>query len=198
MKPLSYHWAIVLESHLHTNFLPTLFVQLSWWWEMQYSRSVSKQVCCRHSDSGPPCAFLSPRGTQEGRIPAIWQPLGCSHSLRQALRNSGCEKHKIQAPYSWEAYERSDFSDPWLLHLPIHRKALNSLTWDIWFPSIHKNTFDAQATCRLLHISKEPDSSRCLLRAVHSGLLECCLLGLSSKNFHQIKYNAQLFGQHYF
>ena len=41
---------------------------------------------------------------------------------------------KIQAPDSWGAYQRDDFSEPRLLHLPIHRKALNSLTWDIWFP----------------------------------------------------------------
>ena len=29
----------------------------------------------------------------------------------------------------------------------IHRKVVNSLTWDIWFSLIHKNTFDVQTTC---------------------------------------------------
>ena len=32
------------------------------------------------------------------RIPVIWQAPGCSHSLWWALRNSGCEKHRILAP----------------------------------------------------------------------------------------------------
>ena len=37
--------------------------------------------------------------------------------------------------------------------LPIHRKALNSLTWDIWFSLIHKNTFDAKILSPLLQMS---------------------------------------------
>ena len=38
-----------------------------------------------------------------------------------------------------------------LLHLPIHRKALNFLTWDIWFSLIKKKkkTFDIQPSCSL-------------------------------------------------
>ena len=30
-----------------------------------------------------------------------------------------------------------DFKEPRLLHLPIHRKVLNSLTWDVWFSLIN-------------------------------------------------------------
>ena len=45
-------------------------------------------------------------------------------------------KCKLLTPESWDAYERNDFSEPKLLFLPIHRKTLNSLTWDIWFPFI--------------------------------------------------------------
>ena len=37
---------------------------------------------------------------------------------------------------SWDAYGRNDFSEPRNLHLPIHRKALNSLNQDIWFSLI--------------------------------------------------------------
>ena len=42
-------------------------------------------------------------------------------------------KNRTLALDSWGAYQRSDFSEPRLLHLPIHWKVLNSLTWDIRF-----------------------------------------------------------------
>ena len=40
-----------------------------------------------------------------------------------------------------DAHLRKNFSDPRFLHLPIHRKVLKSLTWDICF--CHKQSFDA-------------------------------------------------------
>ena len=86
----------------------------------------------------------------EEKIWLIWQPWGCTHSLLWALRNSGCEKPKILAPDSWDAYESNNFSELRLLHLPIHGKALNSLTWDIWFSFINNNLFGVQATCPFL------------------------------------------------
>ena len=49
------------------------------------------------------------------------------------------ETQRILAPDSWDAYERNDFSESGLLHFPIHRKALHSLTWDIWFPLTNNN-----------------------------------------------------------
>ena len=52
----------------------------------------------------------------------------CSHRLRwagESWGNSGYEKYP--------ADQRHDCSEPRLLHLPIHRKVLNSLTWCIWF-----------------------------------------------------------------
>ena len=128
------------------------------------------------------CAFLSPRGIQEGRVPAIWQPLGCTHSLRWALKNSGCEKH-ILAPDSWEAYERSDFTDPRLLHLPIYRKALNSLTWDIWFSLISTNLLLFKLLgicCKLLYYMTPPHPS---WEHFSQGYLRHCLPGLKSKKF---------------
>ena len=68
--------------------------------------------------------------------------------------------------------EMSDFRKPRLLHLPIHRKALNSLTCGVWFSLIHKNTFDGQTTCLLLQTSIQPGSSPQLLRVFLSGMLE--------------------------
>ena len=40
---------------------------------------------------------------------------------------------------NWDAYERNDFSKLRLWLLPLHRKVLNSLTWDIWFSLINNN-----------------------------------------------------------
>ena len=60
-------------------------------------------------------------------------------SLWWALRKFRMWKHGIVAPDSWGAYQRNDFSEPRLLHLPIHRKVPNSLTWDIWFSLIYQN-----------------------------------------------------------
>ena len=49
------------------------------------------------------------------------------------------EKHKILSPDSWDTCESNDFSELRCLNLSIHRKMLNSLTWDIWFPFINNN-----------------------------------------------------------
>ena len=56
----------------------------------------------------------------------------CNHHRRWALRKLRMWKYRILAPDSWGTYQRNDFSEPGFLHIPIHRKALNSLTWDIW------------------------------------------------------------------
>ena len=46
---------------------------------------------------------------------------------------------RILVQDSWDLCERSGFGEPRLLDFPIHRKALNSRTWDIWFPFINSN-----------------------------------------------------------
>ena len=59
------------------------------------------------------------------------------------------KKHRLAAQDSWDAYERNDFTEPRLLHLPIHRKAQNSLTWYVWFSIIYNNLlmFRLSALC---------------------------------------------------
>ena len=123
------------------------------------------------------------KGTRmEENIWLIWQPWGCTHSLLWALRNWGCEKHRTLAPGSWDAYEINNFREPRLLDLPIHGKALNSLTWDIWFSFINSHLFGVQATCPLLQdfcitwVLPSPSWS--------SSPRVICLPGLSSKTFH--------------
>ena len=67
-------------------------------------------------------------------------PVVISHSSQWAT-NSGCEESNLRmlAPDRWGEYERNNFSKPRLLHLHIPRKALNSLTWDIWFSFLNNS-----------------------------------------------------------
>ena len=70
---------------------------------------------------------------REERMPAIQQRSDCTHSLQWALGKLRMWKHRILAPDSWDTYQRNDFSEPRLLHLPTYRKVLNSLTWNTDF-----------------------------------------------------------------
>ena len=63
----------------------------------------------------------------------------CSYPWRFTLRRLRMRKLRALAPGSWGAYQRNDFSEPRLLYLAIYRKALNSLTWNIWFSFINSN-----------------------------------------------------------
>ena len=56
---------------------------------------------------------------------------------RRALKGHRMGKNRILALISWGSYQRNDFHEPRLLHLPINRKGLNSLSWDIWFSLIN-------------------------------------------------------------
>ena len=65
-------------------------------------------------------------------------------------------------PHSWGAYEKDDFSEPKLLCLLIHRKALNSFSWDICFFFFnHKNPLDVQTTRPLLQLLYNMGLPRC-------------------------------------
>ena len=63
----------------------------------------------------------------------------CRHPPWCALRRLRMRKRRTLAPDSWGAYQRNYFSEPRFLHLPICRKVLNTLTWDIWFSLINNN-----------------------------------------------------------
>ena len=115
-------------------------------------------------------------------------PSDCSHSLYWAQGSSWCENHRILVPDNWDSYERNDFSEPRLLHLPIHRKVLNSLTQDTCFPLINNNFFNVQTTRSLLknfYITWLP------LEQLSQDSLRWCL-SLSPKIFSRIKHNSQL------
>ena len=63
------------------------------------------------------------------------------------LRGFRMEKTKIQALDNYNAYQTNDFSEPRLSHLPIHRKAQNSLTWEVWF-SLFNGNFSSGFCCK--------------------------------------------------
>ena len=105
------------------------------------------------------------------------------------------EKSRTLAPDCWGAHQRNDFSEPRLLHLPIHRKTLNSLTWDVWFSLMNSNLlmFWLPVLC-----CKKPLSSLAPPWPLWSGPsehLRGCLPRLSPQKVHQIKQNSQLSGR---
>ena len=84
---------------------------------------------------------------RNGIVPALSVNKGCQrHQQLQStwmvmvnwwtLRKLRMWKHRRLVPYNWVAYKRNNFSKLRLLHFLIHRKALNSLNWDIWFSLI--------------------------------------------------------------
>ena len=137
--------------------------------------------CCRHQAiTLQPPWVVSPEGTQDGnRMPAIKQSVTAATPKHAPWGGLRMRKHRILAPESWGAYQRNDFSEPRLLHLPIHRKALNSLTWDVWFSLINSNLlmfWPLGLCCKNSHI---PWLLPSLFRSVPQSYLRGCLPGLS-------------------
>lgn len=107
-------------------------------------------------------------------------------------------KHRIQAPESGSAHQRNDFSELRFLYLPIPRKALNSLPWDIWFSFINRNLllFWLPGLC-----CRNPYGFWLLpffFRAVPQSYLRSYILGLSPQNVCWIKCVSQLSGWFFF
>ena len=75
-----------------------------------------------------------PWGNSGKRIPAFQQPSDCSHSPLWALRKLRKEKSGCW-PQVVRCVSKGMISVRWLVHLPTHRKVLNSLTLDAspWF-----------------------------------------------------------------
>ena len=121
-----------------------------------------------------------PRGHPGRSISALQQPSATPQS-EPCWACGGCEKDRKEAPDSWDAYERNDFSEPTLLHFsPTHKRVLNLITWDIWFSLIDNNIlmFRLPALCcKLLHNLIPPLTS---LEQFSQGHLRCCLLGTKS------------------
>ena len=95
-----------------------------------------------------------------------------------AAPQGGQGTEDVQSQIS-DTHESNDFREPRLLHLPIHRKLLNSLPWDILFSltNNHLLMFRLLAPfCKCLYNL----TPLCLLRTFLSGYLRCCHLDLKS------------------
>ena len=121
--------------------------------------------CHSHWQLQPPgWLTVEPWGNSgKKRIPAIQQPWDYRHSLWWTLKKLRMWKYMILAPDSWGTYQRQDFREPRLLHLPIHRKVLNSLTWDIWFSFIYNDFLMLRLPALCCKITTYPISSPFLL-----------------------------------
>ena len=101
-------------------------------WKILPAMSVNK-ACCSHQV----ITLQPPDGEPWGN--SGWNPDAPHLSVSCCSNSNG-----TLWGYLWEARiltpnQRYDFSGPRLLHLPIHRKALNSLTWNIQFSLINRN-----------------------------------------------------------
>ena len=170
--------------------LAPLTAWLGYLWQFQWRSHSSKKwsISCHYQyamlwqssvTSSLPCELLSPKGTLEGEYLRSGSCQMAATPYGESQGNSGCEKHRVLAQDSSDTHERKDFSEPKLLHLPIYRKALNSLTWVIWFSLINNNLlmFRLPAICRQtsLYSGSSPSSEQ-----LSQGPLRCCLQGLKS------------------
>ena len=99
-----------------------------------------------------------------------------------ALRQLSMRKHRILAPDSWDAIKGMISVSP-DLHLPIHRKALNSLLWDISFSFINSNLLMFQLPGLLLQKTPIYPGSLIPLATLEQfsqHYLRCCVPGLKS------------------
>ena len=94
-------------------------------WETLAAISVNKG-CCSHQ-------AITPDGEPWGD--SGWKQDACHQAVNHSRHPQWCtprgrrmRKHRIRSPESWDAYQMNDFNEPKLLHLFIHRKALNTLT----------------------------------------------------------------------
>ena len=142
--------------------------------------------------------LVSPEGTQEGKNACLLAAFGLQ-PLPTVDPEEAQDVKNTLAPNRWGAYQRNDFSDLQLLLLPIHRKALNTLTWGIYFSLINNNLLNVLVTCPsmqnlyiswLLPSSLQSNSLRVTWGSVSQTR--------SPKISLQIKHNSQLLGCEYF
>ena len=135
----------------------------------------------------------SPPGHSRRRRPAWSGSHQTAATPYRSLEEPRMWQHRILAPDSWDACEGADFSEPKPSHLPIHRKMLNSLTWDVCF----QLTIISWCSGYLPFVSKLLNDLAPSLSSsgqFSQDSLRCCLLGLSPTNFCQIKGHSQLLG----
>ena len=132
-------------------------------------------------------------GITEYTLPAVSVNKGyvCPSSITHPGETQDEKAQDILTPESWGAYQKNDFSEPRLLHLSMHRKALNSLNWDSWFSLINSNLLMfwlLGLCCRNSHVSQ-------LLPYLFGAVFQRLYSKLNVLGFVPwIKHNSQLSG----
>ena len=126
------------------------------------------------------CPMVSPEGSQGGgRIcpPSSSQPL----QPPPVVHSEGTQDGKVPdtSPRQLRCRSKEWFQWAQTSHLPIHRKMLNSLTWDIWFSWINCNLLMFLLPGLCCKNSCISWLSPCLFTAASQSYLRCCVLGLS-------------------
>ena len=161
--------------------------------------SINKDTTPIISDFGPPYVnFWAWRAPGKNHL---WTSSPQAATSPSGEQNQGCEKSncRMLGPDSWDANKRNDFNKSRCLHLPIHRKALNSLTRDIWF-SLANNyllMFRLPGSCCKLLYNLIPS---CFVSSEQfsQATWDAVSWTWSPKNSHQIKHNSPLLGCDYF
>ena len=155
--------------------------------------SVNKHVIVI-SDCSPPAWASKPWGnTGKKTRPAMQQPSDCSHSPWWAPGKLRMLKTQAIAQDSWDAYQRNDSNKPRVLDFPIHKKALNSLTWVMWFSLMNNSLLMFSLLVLCCKACIQSGSSPCFFRVTWDAFSRVW----SPKNAHQIKHNFQLLGCKY-
>ena len=116
----------------YCSFTKHLVIQELWWmWTRNVACHFSKQRCGHNATSH------------------------YSHPLQYTLGEFRTEENKILSLHSSDGYQSNNFNKLKYLHLPIQRKALKSLTWDVFFFLISSN-FSCSATQLFFPPSKTP------------------------------------------
>ena len=168
-------------------------------WEGGWSHSAS--LLCQGWTLQPSDHTAAPEGECWG-----WKEDASHQAVRHctpqpsvhALRRLRVRSHRILAPESRGPHQRCGFREPRLLHLPTQRKAVNFLTWDIWFRFInsHLLTFWLFGLCgKHPCISWLPPSP---FRTVSQSYLRRWVPGLSPQFCLPIKHNSQILGCDFF
>ena len=194
-------YMLVTPNSVHSVQIWPLKLRFEQWTKSLLAISVRKDVAAIS-----PLHYSCPEGDPWGN--SGWRQMGChcqahlvvnhcSYPWQCTLRRLRMRKLGTLAPDSWAACQRNDFSDPRLSHLTIYRKALNSLTWNIWFSFIKSNQSGLllQKKKKLLHILVLPLTSlEQFLRVIWNAVSQAWVLTFVL----QIKHNSQLLGCAFF
>ena len=144
---------------------------------------VSKQGCHRYQRCQPSRASRKEKNTC-----GIWLVSAAE------LRKWKTQDTAPQLPHSWDAYEKNDFNEPRLLHLPIRRKCwILNLRFLVFFDSQKHFWWSDNLPFVTNFYINWLFAAPCLLEAVLLRLLELLSPGLEVL----IKHNTQILGCDY-